>query len=421
MKSLWTKINDFGIRLQEAFVLAISAMFANKMRTSLTLLGVIIGVGTVVGIVSLTSGLNNYITNAFDFAGADSFMLTQFDFLNSDYEDYLAARVRPRITPEDAWAIRDSCPSVGYTAPRMIIVGNLKYRDKSAENIYILGTSEEFQNMEGLVAAEGRILLNSDVDRARDICVLGYEAKKTLFGDKPSVGRKIKVSGHTYTVVGSIEPLGAFLNENRDASILIPITNFQKRFASESVNTGCIVIVKPKRPELQEKAIDEVATLMRARHHLKSSEEDDFHIMPQTAFMDAFRSLTGVIFVVVISVGAISLLVGGVGIMNIMLVSVSERTREVGLRKSLGARRSDIMMQFILEAVLISIIGGLLGVGLGALIANLVGALTPLPTLVDKGSIVLGIVFSTTVGIFFGIYPARKAGRLNPIEALRQN
>ncbi len=421
MKTLWTKISDFGIRLQEAFVLAVSAMFAFKMRTSLTLLGVIIGVGTVVGIVSLTSGLNNYITNAFDFAGADSFMLTRFDFLNSNYEDYLASRVRPRITPDDAWAIRESCPSVGYTAPRMIIAGNLKYRDKSAENVYILGTTEEFQNMEGLVAAEGRILLNSDVDRARDICVLGSESKKALFGNKPSVGRKIKVNGHTYTVVGSIEPLGAFLDENRDASILIPITNFQKRFASESVNAGCIVIVKPKRPELQEKAIDEVATLMRTRHHLKSGEEDDFHIMPQTAFMDAFRSLTGVIFVVVISVGAISLLVGGVGIMNIMLVSVSERTREVGLRKSLGARRSDIMLQFILEAVLISIIGGLLGVGLGALIANLVGTLTPLPTLVDKGSIVLGIVFSTTVGIFFGIYPARKAGRLNPIEALRQN
>ncbi|MCP4229789.1 MAG: FtsX-like permease family protein [bacterium] len=421
MISLRRKISNFAIRLQEAFVLAVRAMFANKMRTSLTLLGVIIGVGTVVGIVSLTSGLNNYIGNAFDFAGADSFMLTRFDFLNSDHENYLASRFRPRITPEDAWAIRDNCPSVGYTAPRMIEAGTLKYRDKTAENIYIVGTTEEFQNMEGLLAAEGRILLNSDVERARNICVLGYEAKKTLFGDKPSVGRRIKVNGYTYTVVGSIEPLGAFLNENRDASVLIPITNFQKYFASGNVNAGCIVIVKPKNPELQEHAIDEVATLMRTRHGLKANDEDDFYIMPQTAFMDAFRSLTGVIFVVVISVGAISLLVGGVGIMNIMLVSVSERTREVGLRKSLGARRYDIMLQFILEAVLISIVGGLLGVGLGALIANLVGTLTPLPTLVDKASIVLGITFSTAVGIFFGIYPARKASRLNPIEALRQN
>lgn len=421
MKTLWRKINDFGIRLQEAFVLAVSAMFTNKMRTSLTLLGVVIGVGTVVGIVSLTSGLNNYISNAFDFAGADSFMLTRMDFLNSDYEDYLASRNRPNIKIEDAWAIRDSCPSVGYATPRLVTVGTLKYRGKTAEDIYVIGTSEEFQNMEGLVAVEGRILLNSDVERARNICALGYESKKALFGDKPCVGRKIKIGGYTYTVVGSAGALGTVLGENRDKTVLIPVTSFEKQFGNESVNRNCNVLIKPKRPELQDHAMDEVATLMRTRHHLKSSDDDDFYIMPQTAFMDAFRSLTGVIFVVVISVGAISLLVGGVGIMNIMLVSVSERTREVGLRKSLGARRSDIMLQFILEAVLISIIGGLLGVGLGALIANMVGALTPLPTLVDKGSIVLGIVFSTTIGIFFGIYPARKAGKLNPIEALRQN
>ena len=297
----------------------------------------------------------------------------------------------------------------------------MKYRDETAENVYIIGTTEEFQTIQGIEIDEGRILLNSDVEHNRLVCGLGSEITEALFGDKPAVGKKVKINGRIFLVSGTANPMGSFMGQSRDNIVIIPATTFQNYFYNKSAKRANIIMVKPLSGELQEKAIDEVTALMRNRHGLKSDEENDFDIIPQSAFTEAYQSLTGVIFVVIIAIGAISLLVGGVGIMNIMLVSVSERTREIGLRKSLGARQGDILLQFLIESMVMSVVGGALGVVVGILIGQLVTVLTPLPASINTFSVILGVTFATGVGAFFGIYPARKASRLNPIEALRQN
>ncbi|MCP4228710.1 MAG: FtsX-like permease family protein [bacterium] len=421
MKITKAEFEEFLVRLQDALYIAFVSMYSNKMRTILTVLGIIIGVGTVVGLISLVAGLNDYVLGAFSVAGSDTFWVMRFNPINPDYEAMVQARSRPDIVIEDAFAIRDSCPSVEFAAPRLVATGDVKYRDKKADNIYIVGTSEEFQTIQGIDIAEGRILLNSDVTHNRLVCALGSETKDALFGDSPAVGKKVKVKGRTFVVSGVAEPMGSFMGQSRDNMVIIPATTFQNYFYNKSVKRANIIMVKPLSAEHQERAIDEVTALMRNRHGLKANEEDDFDVLPQSAFTDAYKSLTGVIFVVIIAIGGISLLVGGVGIMNIMLVSVSERTREIGLRKSLGAKQADILLQFLIESVVMSVVGGALGVVVGILIGQLVTALTPLPASINTFSVILGVTFATAVGAFFGIYPARKASRLNPIEALRQN
>jgi putative ABC transport system permease protein len=378
-------------------------------------------VGTVVGLISLVSGLNDYVMGAFTAAGTDTFWVMRFNILNHDFEDIISTRNRPDIVIEDAFAIRDKCPSVEFAAPRLVAAGDVKYRDKKADNVYIIGTTEEFQTIQGIDIDEGRILLNSDVERNRLVCGLGSETAEALFGETSAVGKKVKINGRTFLVSGVAKPMGSFMGQSRDNMVIIPATTFQNYFYNKSVKRANILMVKPRSNELQDKAIDEVITVIRHRHGLKANEENDFDIMPQSAFTEAYQSLTGVIFVVIIAIGAISLLVGGVGIMNIMLVSVSERTREIGLRKSLGARQTDILLQFLVESVIMSIVGGALGVVVGVLIGQLVTLLTPLPASINTFSVILGVTFATGVGAFFGIYPARKASKLNPIEALRQN
>lgn len=421
MKPSKKDLKDFSVRFQEALYIALVSMYSNKMRTILTVLGIIIGVGTVVGLISLVAGLNDYVLGAFSVAGTDTFWVMRFNPLNHDFEEMVKSRSRPDIVIEDAYAIRDKCPSVEFAAPRLVAAGDVKYRDKKAENVFIVGTTEEFQTIQGIDVYEGRILLNSDVERNRLVCSLGSETKSALFGDKSAVGKKVKINGRTFVVSGSAKAMGSFMGQSRDNMVIIPATTFQKYFYNKSVKRANILMVKPRSSELQDKAIDEVITVMRNRHGLKANEENDFDIMPQSAFTEAYQSLTSVIFVVIIAIGAISLLVGGVGIMNIMLVSVSERTREIGLRKSLGARQADILLQFLIESVIMSIVGGALGVVVGVLIGQLVTVLTPLPASINTFSVILGVTFATGIGAFFGIYPARKASRLNPIEALRQN
>lgn len=410
---------DWRVLVREALWAASRSLISNKLRSGLTIIGVVIGVGTVVGLISLVIGLNDYVINAFSIAGTDAFSVMRFSFLTASYEEFVRARNRPYITLEDAWAIRDRCPSVEYAAPRFVNMGKVTYKNYEAEDVYIIGTTEELQSIQGLGVVEGRIMTNTDVARNRHVVGLGATVREALFGDDECVGEKVKVGGRTFTVVGAAGPLGSFMGQDRDNMVIIPVTVFENYFMSDRVRDTFIIMVRPKSSELQSKAQDEVINVMRERHGLKANDENDFDVVPQSAFVQAYRNLTGVLFFVIIAIAGISLVVGGVGIMNIMLVSVTERTKEIGLRKAVGARRRDIIVQFLLEAVILSVSGGAAGVAVGFVLAQLVAAITPLPVTVSLTATVLGVSLATGVGVFFGIYPARKAAALDPIAALR--
>lgn len=410
---------DYRVLLREALRAAARSLISNKMRSALTVTGIIIGVGTVVGLISLVIGLNDYVISAFSIAGTDAFWVMRFSFLTSSYEDYIEARDRPYIYAEDAWAIRDQCPSVEYVAPRFVNVGKVTYRNYEADDVYIIGTTEELQNIQGLKLVEGRRMTNVDVSRNRNVAGLGSTVQDVLFGEDECVGERIKIKGRTFTVVGAASPLGSFLGQDRDNMVIIPVTTFEKYFMDDEVKDTAIVMVKPVSSELQSKAQDEVINVMRKRHGLKANDENDFDVVPQSAFVEAYQSLTGVLFIVIIAVGGISLLVGGVGIMNIMLVSVTERTREIGLRMAVGARARDILRQFLVESVVLCMVGGAMGILLGHGGSQLVRLLLRWPVATSPAAIAAAVVVSAAVGIIFGFYPAWRASRLDPIDALR--
>jgi putative ABC transport system permease protein len=405
--------------LREAFALAAQSLWANKMRSLLTVLGVFIGVTTVVGLISLIAGLTDYVTSAFATAGTDTFFVSRMNFVTTNWEEWYESQKRPEITPADAEAIAANCPSVDYTTSRSVVFKEVSYRDKKVSGVIVIGTTEEFQQIQGLVVRRGRFITNVEVDRSRQVCGLGYEVAERLFGSESDLGKRVKVGGHAFTVVGDAYPLGSVFGQSRDNTVIVPITTFEKMFGTRGIARGMAIIVRPKSPELEGRAVDEVTDLMRRRHRLGPEEGNDFEIITQAAMVKAFNALTAALFVVIVAVGSVSLLVGGVGIMNIMMVSVTERTREIGVRKAVGARRADILMQFLIEAVVLSAGGGALGVAGGTGLAFLIGAATPVPASLSGGAVVLGVVFSTAVGVFFGLYPARRAARLEPIAALR--
>jgi len=419
MKFSRERLAVFRAHLREAFALAVSSLWGNKMRSLLTVLGVFIGVTTVVGLISLIVGLRGYVVSSFAEAGTDTFFVARMDFITSDWEEWFEAQKRPDLTVEDAAAISENCPSVDYTAPRVVLLKKVSFRDKKLSGVTVIGTTEEFQQMEGLKIRRGRFITNAEVDRSRQVCGLGYEVAEALFGTSSGLGERIKVGGHAFTVVGDAYPMGSVFGQSRDNTVIIPITTFEKMFGTRSLGHGLAIICRPKSPELGPQALDEVTTLMRRRRGLGPNDDDNFAVITQAAMVQAFDALTAALFVVIIAVGSISLLVGGVGIMNIMMVSVTERTREIGVRKAVGARRRDILMQFLIEAVVLSAGGGLLGVAGGSGLAFLIGVATPVPTSVSAWAVVLGVVFSTAVGVFFGLYPARRAAALEPIAALR--
>ena len=402
----------FVVELWEGIKIAFAALVSHKLRSFLTVLGIVVGVTTVIGIMSLTQGLNKAFGEEISALGSDVLYVQKFSWFNRDgWEKY---RNRKDLTMKEVNALIEYMTLAAAVAPSVDTRKTVKYRSEALEEVEIRGTNE--QKTSNLMPEFGRDLSALDVENRRNVCVIGWEVADKLFKGKDPLGERIKIAGHPFKVIGVYEKQGDVFGHSLDQQVTIPIGLFFKTFGRHRWIT---IEVRVKDAAYLEQAKDEIRGILRRVRRVPPGDEDDFSINQMSAIIDMYNSLTGTLYAAAIGVGAISLLVGGIGIMNIMLVSVTERTREIGIRKAIGARRRDLLWQFLIESVAISAFGGLIGILLGFGLGALIDAVTPLPATVSMASIFVGIGFSSLVGIFFGIYPASKAARLNPIEALR--
>ncbi|HNY89952.1 MAG TPA: ABC transporter permease [bacterium] len=404
--------------LTDTFHLALSAFRSNKMRSLLTLLGIIIGVMTIIAMQSLITGLRKSINEQVSSLGSSVFQVQKFPAINMGPHDHDKYRNRKDITYADALAVRERVTAAKAVGAEVWNWGaELRYKDrKTLPNIQLAGVTPEFLENNGLEIAEGRFITAEDVDLNVAVTVIGADVVDKLFPFEDPLGKDIKLMGRRFEVVGIFEKKGSAFGQSQDNRIAIPFFQFTRLYGKErSIN----ITVQAATPALVETATEQTIGVMRTQRKVKPGIENDFEIYSNETITGFFDNITKYVRIVAIAIASISLLVAGVGIMNIMLVSVTERTREIGIRKSVGAKRSDILWQFLIEAIVLSELGGLIGIMLGLGIGKLVDALTPIPAAVPVWTVFLGLIFCSFVGLVFGVYPALKAARMDPITALR--
>jgi len=397
----------------ESVRIAMGALRTHKVRAALTTLGILIGVTTVIGLVSLVQGLNSSFAGQVASLGSNVLYVEKYPWFSG--EDWYKFRNRKNITREQAERLAELLTTAETTAPVVFTRRMIKFGDARAEAILIRGTTAEYQEVADVSAAYGRFFSSVDNRRHNQVCVVGQAVVDAVFQDTDPLYQKIYIGPFRFLVIGIKEKKGNLLGFNQDEDVIIPVRTFEKLFGS---HRSMEIMVEASDPQNMEETKEEARWAMRIIRRNAPGEPDDFSINQQDMLTDMYRKVTGTIYLVMIGIGTISLIVGGIGIMNIMLVSVTERTREIGIRKALGARRRNILWQFLVEAITLSCLGGILGILLGFSLGKLVAAVSPLPASVSLWSIFLGLGFSSAVGIFFGLYPAAKAARLNPIEAL---
>jgi putative ABC transport system permease protein len=403
------------MNLRESAGMALAALRANKLRSLLTLLGTIIGVMSVIAVLSFVEGLNRFVSEKLLASGSNVFYVDKFGFITSQ-EEFEAVRDRPDITVDDADALR---ADVSH-ASLVIAQGNdqvvVRYKNKDMKGVSLRGRSAGFEQVDDYTIGSGRFYTDLDDQRRRAVVVLGPEVADDLFGNLDPIGREVRLGPDSYEVIGVTAAKGKLLGQSQDRFAAIPMRTFVKtRLERGSIDISVKSIDQASMPLAQQ----EVRNVLRARRHLRPGQQDNFGITTSENVMQLYNTLTGGIYVVTVGVAAISLLVGGIVIMNIMLVSVTERTREIGIRKAMGAPRKAILMQFLVEATTLSVSGGLIGIIAGISLSLLAAAVSPLPAAISIPSIIAGILMSGLIGIFFGSYPAWRASKLDPIEALR--
>jgi putative ABC transport system permease protein len=402
-----------------------TALRAHKLRSGLTVLGIVIGVTTVISMVSIIEGFNNSIVKSFQSFGATLVQFQKFDPQFGPGERDDSQRLRKNLTYEDALALKALCPSMLAVSPeRYIFSGDgtsidVVIEGKEATPDSLIGTTDDYPVANNHVVGEGRFISEGDVRRNAAVTVIGHTIAETLFPMRDPIGRTVSIAGRKYNVIGVMEKQGQSMFESTDSHVYLPLTTFDSHFPEIKKERGVNIATVPKNPKDVDKIVEEGTAVLRARRNVPFNKPNDFGIMTPDKLIGNFRAITGGITLAMVFISSIALLVGGVGVMNIMLVSVTERTREIGLRKAIGAVRRDIVQQFLTEAMTLSGIGGAIGVALGLGIAAIVRTAEWLPTTTPLWSIIVGLVVSISIGLFFGIYPAYKAARLDPVEALR--
>jgi putative ABC transport system permease protein len=401
--------------LLQIYKVSLVALRRNPMRTLLTMLGVIIGVGCVVAMVAIGQGATSAIQSQIGALGTN-FLIIFSGSRSAGGVRHGTGSVQT-LTVDDATAIERECPSVAVAEPGVRTGAQLVYGNQNWFSS-IQGSGQNFPIVRAWAVARGAYFTEEDVKAGTKVVVLGATVVENLFGDANPVGEIVRVKGIPFRVVGVLDRKGgSMMGQDQDDIVCMPYTTAQKRLMG--ITHIQTIMVSATSPANIDKAIDEITQLLRQRHRIGRGQDDDFMIRSQQEIASTATQMTGVLTMLLGAIASVSLLVGGIGIMNIMLVSVTERTREIGVRRALGARRSDIRTQFLIESSLISGLGGAVGIGIGILIARMVSRLGGWPTLVNPQVVVMAFVFAGIIGIFFGLYPAAKAARLDPIEALR--
>jgi putative ABC transport system permease protein len=402
----------------ESAGIAIDAIWSARLRSLMTVLGNIVAVTSIIAVVSLIQGLNLTVRDAIlSQAGADSFGIQQFPVTRSD-EEFERVRGNPRLTMRDLEAVARYSPSAGAVMAEAQSNGQVTYRDRSIDRVRVTGVSAAYVRFSNYDAERGRLMSAIEVDRAQPVAVVGSQIADRLFGaDAPAVDQTIRIDGIHFRVVGVSEKRGAVLGQSQDEFVIVPLGQFERIFGPRP---SLSIAVRPMDLALLPRAMDEAAVALRIARRLEPSQPDNFGLFTSATFLDIYYSATTGIFAVLVGVVALSLLVGGIVIMNIMLMVVTERTREIGLRRALGARRRDVVTQILTESIVLSVFGGVVGTALGAAVATGVSSFTPVPASVEPWSVALGIGITAAVGLLFGLYPALRAARLDPIEALRR-
>ena len=405
------------LRPRDTLALSLDALGAHRLRSLLTMLGLTMGVATLITVITIVQGANVYVETKIANLGSDVFQLARTPFAVTDYQVIVKALRNKRVYMEDFFAVRDGCPDCRIIGASGNVALRAKFQNLELQDVNMSGQTASMGEIETRTIEIGRRFTETEDQRAVPVCLIGSTLREKFFPEQDPTGRVIKLGGQDFTVIGLYEKGGSVLGQDTDNFAIVPLNVFLRQQGTRRSLT--INVKVPNDPKGFERAMDEARLILRARRHVRPGQDEDFFIGTKDSYIKLWQQISGAFFAVFIMVSSISAMVGGIVIMNVMLVSVTERTKEIGIRRAMGATGVDILRQFLTESVLQCLAGGACGIGLGFLSAALLNHFTSFPASVQTGVALLGIFLSSAIGLFFGIYPASRAARLDPVEALR--
>jgi len=405
------------LAFRDNIFLAADALRVHKLRASLTILGLTMGVATLIAVMTLVQGANRYVEQKIANLGTNVFRVSRLPFAVLDFSVRVHAQRNKNVLADDLRAVAEGCTHCQYVGASVTTPLGVRYRDRDLEDAALFGHTPNMADIDTRTLARGRYFTEPEDRHAAPVCLLGDRLVTELFGGVDPIGHAVRAGNEEFTVIGIFEPIGSVLGQDQDTFIVIPLGTYLRVRGPR--NSLTLEIKATGSQQLFQQAQDEVRMILRARRHITEGREEDFYIGTAESYISLWQKISSAFFAVFVMVSSISAVVGGIVIMNVMLVSVTERTKEIGVRRAVGATQNDILMQFLTESIMQCIVGGLIGVFMGFLCALAIRSLTSLPAAVQTWVAILGVILSSIIGVFFGIYPARKAAKLDPVTALR--